>query len=80
MISLDALRAKYPQLGFALYAFEPGQPVVLECINQDGRSFKFTGATAEAAMLAGFGDDFAPEPMPPTPEPAAPTPTTSVFD
>lgn len=59
MITLDAIRAKYPHLAFGVYALEPGGPVTLECITPDGSIWKFTGPTEEAALLAGFGDDFA---------------------
>ncbi len=68
--SLDALRAKFPNLAFYVVA-EPGKQVVLECINDTGQSFPFRGASLEAAIMAGFADDFA-EPAPP--------PAVSVFD
>lgn len=71
--TIDALRTKYGRLGFALYALEPGGEVTLECVNEEGKIFTFRGATEEAAILAGFADDFA------APA-AAPTPTPSVFD
>lgn len=71
--TIDALRTKYPALGFALYALEPGGPVTLEAVNGDGKIFTFRGATEEAAIMAGFADDFA--------GPAAvAAPTVSVFD
>lgn len=68
--TLDALRAKFPNLAFYVVAL-PGQPISLECVNEDGMVFPFKGATLEAAILAGFADDFA-EPAPP--------PAVSVFD
>lgn len=73
MISIDALRAKYPHLGFCLYAFA-GQPVTLECIAADGSIFRFDGPTEEAAIRAGFADDSTPPAETPGP------PTTNVFD
>ena len=69
MTDLDALRAKYPHLGFAAYAFEPGGPVTLECITADGKTFQFHGPTLAEAIAAGFAE---------TEDPAAPG--TSVFD
>lgn len=72
--SIDALRVKYPLLGFAIYAYQPGGLVTLECLNPAGQTFTFTGATEAEAILKGFADDFA-EPMP-TPAP----PTTNVFE
>lgn len=80
MNELDTLRAKYPHLGFALYAYEPGGPVTLECITAEGKSFQFRGATAAAAMAEGFADDLpAAEAHPSAPKPSA-NPTPSVFD
>lgn len=67
--SVDALRTLYPHLSFVVSAFA-GQPVVLECITREGGVHKFNGPTLEAAILAGFGESFAPveeEPTPPTP-------------
>ena len=67
--SLDALRVKYPHLSFTVYAYA-SKPVTLECITADGNIFAFSGPTEQAAILAGFADDFA------VPDP----PKTSVFD
>lgn len=72
MTDLDTLRAKYPHLGWAVYCYEPGGPVTLECITADGKTFQFHGPTLEAAIAAGFAED----PEPTQPEEAAP----SVFD
>lgn len=72
--TLDALRAKYPNLSFTLYAYS-GEPVTLEAINGEGRIFTFVGATEAEAILAGFADDFTP-PTQPTPA----DPALSVFD
>lgn len=54
---LDALRAQYPLLGFALYALEPGRPVTLEVYAPDGRIFRFDAATAAGALLKAFPAD-----------------------
>lgn len=77
MTDLDALRAKYPHLAFAVYAYEPGGPVTLECITADGKTFQFHGPTLEAAIATGFAE----EPEPTQPEAGIPAaPDTSVFD
>lgn len=47
--SVDTLRKKFPTIGFALYAYDPAEPVTLEVINEAG-SFKFTQPTEEAAV------------------------------
>ena len=47
--SIDMLRKKFPTIGFALYAYEPSEPVTLEVIIKAG-SFKFTQPTEEAAV------------------------------
>lgn len=61
-MTFDELRAAYPALGFAVYAYEPGGGVVLEVI--DGQSvFTFRGLTLAAAVAAAFPK--APEPEPP---------------
>jgi hypothetical protein len=73
MTDFDTLRSKYPHLGFAAYALEPGGPVTLECLTKEGRSFQFTGSTLTAAIAAGFAEETEPDPQP---EESA----TSVFD
>lgn len=75
MTDLDALRAKYPHLGFAVYAYDPLGPVTLECINVEGKSFKFEGPTLAAAIAAAFAEDVEPEP-----QSQPDTPDASVFD
>lgn len=72
MTDLDALRAKYPHLGFAVYAFEPNGPVTLECLTADGKTFQFHGPTLADAIVAGFAED-AEQPQPEAPD-------ASVFD
>lgn len=77
MKTLDDIRAKYPHLGLALYAYEPGKPVTLEVIASDGKTFSWTAPTEEAAIAAAFEDDEAP----PAPViPTTPTTTVNVFD
>jgi hypothetical protein len=81
MIPFDELRAKYPHLGFALYAYQPDGPVTLECITPEQQTFTFLGATAEAAMAEGFPEDLQVSASPPAPETSAdPTTDKSVFD
>jgi hypothetical protein len=72
MTDLDTLRRKYPHLAWAVYAFDPGGPVTLECITADGKTFPFVAPTLAAAIALGFPEDVEPK------EPAAPG--TSVFD
>lgn len=63
MKTLDELRARYPSLGFGLYALDPDGPVTLETYTADGQVFAFRAATAEAAIALAFPeDDPAPEP------------------
>lgn len=70
--SLDDLRAERPELGFALYAITPGEPVTLEVHAPDGDVFTFHGPTEQAAIDRAF--------PPKTPEEPAPTPPPSIFD
>lgn len=76
MNTLDELRAAYPHLSLALYAYTPGGTVTLECIVNGEVIGKFAGRTEAEAIKAAFPDEDEPAP-PPTPS-AAPTP--SVFD
>lgn len=61
---LDELRAKQPDLGFALYAIEPHGLVTLEVFTPDGEMFSFKDVSAEGAMNQAF---------PPVPEPVSAT-------
>ena len=54
MNRLDDLRARYPKLGFAVYAIEPGKPVTLETHSPDGQVFTFRAATLDAALDKAF--------------------------
>lgn len=76
--SLDDIRAAFPQLGLAVYAFDPGGPVTLEVHAADGQVFPFEGATFAAVAARAFPSLARPPDPPPVPEPA-PT-TTNVFD
>jgi len=70
-MTLDDLRAANPELGFALYALEPGGPVTLEVMTPDSQVFSFAGPTMEAVLLAAFPPD--------APAPADPEPETDIF-
>lgn len=61
-MTFDDARAAHPHLGFAVYAYEPGGAVTLECITPDGQTHIFTGPTAQAAL------DLAFPPEPPAPD------------
>lgn len=52
-MTLDDLRAKHPDLGFALYAYDPRGPLTLEVHAAEG-VFTFYGPTASAAIEAAF--------------------------
>lgn len=67
-MTFDELRARFPNVGLALYAIEPGGPVTLEIISPDGSVFPFEADTAAAAIEAAF---------PPEPQPAA---ESNIFD
>lgn len=54
---LDAARLKYPELGFATYAMEPGGAVTLEIHDPTGEVFTFAATTEEAAFALAFPDD-----------------------
>ena len=55
--SLDAARRLNPDLGFALYAYEPGGAVTLEIHDPAGEVFTFTAETEEAAFAVAFPAD-----------------------
>ena len=75
-MTLDDIRARFPHLGLAVYAYQPGGDVTLECHAPDGSIFKFTGRTEHEAVMAGFGEDLAPPDTAPADTPALP----SIFD
>jgi hypothetical protein len=70
---LDTLRTENPELGFAIYAMEPGGPVTLEVHTPDGQVFTFTGRTAGVVMGRAF------PPLPPEPD-EPPAASHSIFD
>lgn len=69
-MSLDELRQRFPHLGFAIYALEPGRAVTLEVHDRD-EVYTFVGRTAAEAIFAAFPTE--PE------QPALPKPA-NVFD
>lgn len=76
MKTLDDIRAAYPHLGTALYAYTPLGPVTLEILPPDGgKPIQFVAQTEAAAVALAFPDE-EPEPAAATP----PAPTTNVFD
>ncbi len=55
-MTLDELRARHPDLGFALYAYLPGEPVTLEVLAEEG-NFTFVANTASEAIAKAFPDE-----------------------
>ena len=72
---LDEIRAKYPNLAFAVYAMEPGQPVTLETYI-DGDVFRWRELTIEECVAQAFPELAVLEP----PEAEVEEPAASVFD
>jgi hypothetical protein len=72
---IDAIRAEYPHLRIALYAYEPGGDVTLEVLSSDDQQFTFIASTAEIAVRRAFPELFE-APV----QPAAPTPDINLFD
>lgn len=74
--SIDVIRAAYPHLRVALYAYDPKGPVTLELMAPDDQTFTFTAATAHAAAVLACPELFvlAAEPASPEPDP------TTLFD
>lgn len=68
--SLDEARAANPDLGFALYAYDPDAPVTLEVHTPDGQVFTWTGPS-EANVLS--------QAFPPAPE-VSEMPTVNIFE
>lgn len=68
-MTFDEIRATNPDLGLALYAIEPGQPVTLEVYTPDGQTFSWRAADAAAALALAF-------PPEPVADPALAQPTT----
>ena len=53
-MDFDRLRADNPLLGFAIFAYEPGGPVIFEVKTPLGDHLPFTGATLQAAVALAF--------------------------
>lgn len=53
-MDLDELRIEYPTHGFAVYAFIPGDPVVLEVHNPDGTISAVARETLAECVAAAF--------------------------
>lgn len=66
VVTFDEIREAYPKFGFAVYAYEPGGPVLLE-IHTPSDVFPFKAPTLDGAIERAF---------PPEPE----KPKSSVFD
>jgi hypothetical protein len=54
--SLDDIRARHPDLGLALYAFEPAGVVTLEIYAPDGEVYAFKARTVAEAIAIAFPD------------------------
>lgn len=72
--AFDAMRAANPDLGFSLYAMDPGGVVTLEILTPDGGVFTFKDISAQAVIDQAFPPQAEPAPAP------APTPEPSIFD
>lgn len=73
-MTLDEIRAAYPHLGLAVYAFEPGGPLTLEVHTPDGQSWQFMATTEAQALALAFPAE---EAEVPAPEPEKPI---NIFD
>ena len=62
---LDDIRARYPQIGLAVYAIDPGGPVTVEAY-MNGQVFPFAAATAVEALALAFPEMMAPAADEPT--------------
>ena len=56
-LGFDEIRLAWPTLGFAIYAFTPGEPLTLEVHDVDGKIYTFMGKTAAQAIAAAFPQD-----------------------
>lgn len=77
MPRLDTLRAALPSIGYAVYAIEPGAPVVLEVYFGDGTIMRFTGATETEAVAHAANALLA---QPPAPETTTTAEADGIFD
>ena len=53
-MTLDSLRQRLPEFGFAVYAFDPTGPVTVEVHAPDGSVFTRTGDTEDEAWAGLF--------------------------
>jgi hypothetical protein len=74
MLTLDAVRERFPAFALALYALEPGGPITLEILAPDGESFTFTGPTEAAVLERAF-----PDMTPAAAEPDSPAAELDIF-
>ena len=51
---LDAIRAAYPEWGFALYAYDPGGEVTLELLAPSGDRFEFHALSVASVLRVAF--------------------------
>jgi len=61
---IDDIRARYPHLGVAIFAMDPGGPVVVETYTADGQVFPFTAPTAAEALALAFPEMMTPPDAP----------------
>ena len=61
---IDYLRARFPHLGFSVYALTPGGDVTVEVLTPDGTMFTKQAPTEREAMILLFGADAEPEEAP----------------
>jgi hypothetical protein len=64
---LDDLRARFPHLGFGVYAYEPNAPVVLEVHMPGGRTHEIRRPTLAECIATAFPELTDPEPKAPDP-------------
>lgn len=55
-MTLDEARKRYPFLGFAVYAYQPGYPLTVEVITATEETFTAAGQTEEDALRSLFPD------------------------
>jgi hypothetical protein len=53
-MTFDEVRIRYPKLGFALYAYEPGDPITLEVHAAYNETFIWTGPTLASVLEQAF--------------------------
>jgi len=81
-MTFDEMRKRHPKLGFALYAYAPGEGVTLEILTQYGETRCVEAATEEEAIALAFPPGSELPPAPPS-EPVtipASDPKPSIFD